>query len=54
MLCRNEKLKDLLEDFKHDAGLIAHWVFVGSAGRTTRPSSGGVLHHYPEYVSLKC
>lgn len=46
MLCRDETLKELLEDFKLYAGLSLHWVLVGPNGREYRPGNGGVLRYY--------
>ena len=39
-------LKQFLDGFKHEAGLVVHWVLMGSNGRETRPTQGGVLRHY--------
>lgn len=46
VLCRDEALKDVLNDYKQYAGLSVHWVLVGSSGMGTRPPEGGVLRHY--------
>jgi hypothetical protein len=48
MVCRNETLKELLEDYREFAGLSVHWVVVGSDGRETRPTTGGVLQSYSQ------
>lgn len=45
-MCRQETLKDLLDDYKYFAGLLTHWVLMGPSGRETRPEAGGVLRDY--------
>ena len=40
----------MLDEFKHEAALSVHWLFVGSSGRKERPESGGVLQSYPQCV----
>ena len=43
---REKTLKKLLDEFKLEPGLVAHWVVFGPNGREKRPEQGGVLRHY--------
>lgn len=44
-MCRGS-LRDFLDDYKHEAALAVHWIWVGPNGRATRPETGGVLPYY--------
>lgn len=39
-------LKEFLEGFRYQAGLVVQWIMMGSSGREHRPEHGGVLRHY--------
>lgn len=46
-VCRaGVKLKRFLDDYKHEAALVVHWVLVGPSNQETRPAAGGVLRTY--------
>jgi hypothetical protein len=49
--CRDEGgLKDLLDEYKTEAGLSVHWIKVGPSGHELRPPAGGVLSHYDRCI----
>lgn len=35
-----------MDNYKDNAALSVHWIWVGPDGRTTRPDTGGVLPYY--------
>ena len=44
--CRNQTLKQVLDDYRFFPGIGVHWIFMGPNQRLTRPDEGGVLRHY--------
>lgn len=49
MLCSKDvTLKEFLNDYKNEPGLVLHWVIVGPSHQENRPQEGGVLRAYRE------
>jgi hypothetical protein len=43
-------VKELLEEYKMEAGLSVHWITVGPSGHRMRPPLGGVLQYYDKCI----